>query len=166
MSAPTTARDPAYREIGEWPLAQAISDALEGPAPDSHVRALVGVAGKQGHEPVARWYAELRRHGQETGQRVTAQVVANLADFLRSGSEPDRLETLFVPRQLPPATTGPDKPVTPAGGTGGGIGEPLTGTLVTRSQESLGPHHAADLLVRALTTQGWRCAICFLETTD
>lgn len=120
----------AYREIGEWPLAKAITDALERPAPDSHVRALVDVADKQGHEAVARWYAELRRHGQQAGLRVTAEVVANLADFLREGTEPERLEALFVPRQLPPAR----KPA-PAKRTGRGAGAPVTGTVVAHGQD-------------------------------
>ncbi|WP_371631836.1 hypothetical protein OG892_39645 [Streptomyces sp. NBC_00341] len=57
----------AYREIGEWPLATEISEACERPAPDSRVRALLDVAEAQGHEPVAHWYAELRRHGQQAG---------------------------------------------------------------------------------------------------
>jgi hypothetical protein len=118
----------AYREIGEWPLAKAISDTCERPAPDSHVRALVDVADKQGAEPVAHWYAELRRHGQQAGHRVTAEVVANLADFLRSGTEPERLETLFVPRQLTPAAAKPGKPA-PAGKTERSKGEPVTGTV-------------------------------------
>ncbi|MGW2585405.1 hypothetical protein ACWCYZ_29505 [Streptomyces virginiae] len=108
----------AYREIGEWPLAEAIADACEQPAPDSHVRALLDVAQAQGQEPVARWYAEVRRHGRQAGRRVTAEVVANLADFLRSGAEPERLEAFFAPRQL---TAKPRKPA----------GEPVTGTVVT-----------------------------------
>ncbi|MCX4581335.1 hypothetical protein OHB41_51245 [Streptomyces sp. NBC_01571] len=123
----------AYREIGEWPLAKAITDVLERPAPDSHVRALVDVADKQGHEAVARWYAELRRHGQQAGRRVTAEVVANLADFLREGTEPERLEALFVPRQLPPAR----KPA-PAKRAKRGTGEAVTGTGVAHGQEQPG----------------------------
>lgn len=119
----------AYREIAEWPLAKAIGDLCERPAPDSHVRALVDVAEQQGHEPVAHWYAELRRHGQQAGRRVTADVVANLADFLRTGTEPERLEALFVPRQLPP-TTRPVK-AAPARRRARGTGEPVTGTVVT-----------------------------------
>jgi hypothetical protein len=39
--------------MGEWPLAKAITDALERPAPDSQVRALVDAADKQGHEAVS-----------------------------------------------------------------------------------------------------------------
>ncbi|MEW1552190.1 hypothetical protein [Streptomyces tsukubensis] len=124
----------AYREIGEWPLAKAISDAFERPAPDSHVRALVDVAGAQGHEAVAHWYTELRHHGRQTGQRVTADVVANLADFLRSGSEPERLEALFVPRQLTPAKPR-KKPAAPAGPAKSGGGEPVTGTVVAHGQD-------------------------------
>ncbi|MFC5157023.1 hypothetical protein [Streptomyces amakusaensis] len=125
----------AYREIGEWPLAKTISDACERPAPDSHVRALVDVAEKQGHESVAHWYAELRRHGQQLGHRVTADVVANLADFLREGTEPERLEALFVPRQLPPATAKPRKPAAPAGPAESGAGGPVTGTVVAHGQD-------------------------------
>ncbi|MEU9797192.1 hypothetical protein AB0E27_42800 [Streptomyces sparsogenes] len=125
----------AYREIGEWPLAKAISDVCERPAPDSHVRALVDVAEKQGCEPVAHWYAELRRHGQQAGHRVTADVVANLADFLRSGTEPQRLEALFVPRQLPPAA--PRKPGKRAERA---AGEPVTGTVVTHGQDGSFPN--------------------------
>ncbi|MFF3943155.1 hypothetical protein, partial [Streptomyces phaeofaciens] len=53
---------------------------------------------------------ELRRHGQQLGRRVTADVVANLADFLRTGTEPERLEALFVPRQLAPATSRARRP--------------------------------------------------------
>ncbi|MEU3862836.1 hypothetical protein AB0F03_37025 [Streptomyces sp. NPDC028722] len=89
-------------------------DAFEHPAPDSHVRALVDVADKQDTEAVAHWYAEVRRHGRQAGRRVTADVVANLADFLRTGTEPERMEAVFTPRQLPPATTRPAKPA-PAG---------------------------------------------------
>ncbi|MFD7719004.1 hypothetical protein ACFV6K_24710, partial [Streptomyces sp. NPDC059814] len=124
----------AYREIGEWPLAKAITDSYERPAPDSHVRVLLDVAEQQGYEAVAHWYAELRRHGQQVGHRVTADVVATLADFLRKGTEPERLEALFVPRQLPPAT--PRKPA-PAGTANHGIaGDPITGTVVTHRQDA------------------------------
>ncbi|MFE0382184.1 hypothetical protein ACFW1M_43045 [Streptomyces inhibens] len=119
----------AYLEINEWRLAAQIAATFGRPAPDSHVRALVDVAEKQGDEPVARWYAELRRRGQDLGRRVTADVVANLADFLRSGTEPERLEALFVPRQIPPAK--PRKP-TPARR---GAGQPVTGTVVARGQD-------------------------------
>ncbi|MDQ0913738.1 hypothetical protein QFZ22_009810 [Streptomyces canus] len=122
----------AYLEIKEWRLAAQIAATFERPAPDSHVRALVDVAEKQGHEAVARWYAELRQRGQQLGRRVTADVVANLADFLRTGTEPERLEALFVPRQLPPAK--PRKP-TPAGRAKRGAGEPVTGTVVTHGQD-------------------------------
>lgn len=117
----------AYREISEWPLAKAITDAFERPAPDSHVRALVDVTELQGAEAVARWYAELRRHGQQAGRRVTAEVVANLADFLRKGAEPERLEALFVPRQLPPARE-------PAAAKRG-KGEAVTGTVVAHGRD-------------------------------
>ncbi|MFI6143412.1 hypothetical protein ACIBCC_35125 [Streptomyces griseus] len=92
----------AYLEIKEWPLAAQIADTFERPAPDSHVRALVAAADLRGAEPVARWYGELRRRGQEIGQRVTADVVANLADFLRTEAEPASLEALFAPRQIAP----------------------------------------------------------------
>ncbi|MFF1404962.1 hypothetical protein [Streptomyces sp. NPDC058294] len=123
----------AYREIGEWPLAKATTDAFERPAPDSHVRALVDVA-KQGHEAVAHWYAELRRHGQQAGHRVTAEVVTNLAGFLLKGTEPERLEALFVPRQLPPAR--PRKP-TPdeTARAEREAGEPVIGTVVAHGQD-------------------------------
>lgn len=123
----------AYREIGEWRLAAQIAAIFERPAPDSHVRALVDVAEQQGHEAVAHWYAELRRHGQQAGLRVTADVVANLADFLRKGTEPERLEALFVPRQLPPA-----RKSAPAGSAKRGVGEPVTGTVVTHGQDAVG----------------------------
>jgi hypothetical protein len=122
----------AYREIGEWPLAKAISDACERPAPDSRVRALVDAADKQGHEAVAHWYAELRRH--QLGRRVTADVVANLADFLRTGTEPERLDALFVPRQLPSATAKPGKPAPAGRGKGGAV----TGTVVAHRQDQPG----------------------------
>ncbi|MDO0929715.1 hypothetical protein QQY24_31825 [Streptomyces sp. TG1A-8] len=90
----------AYLEIKEWRLAAQISATCERPAPDSHVRALIDAAEAQGCEAVAHWYAELRRHGMETGRRVTAQVVANLADYLLKGSTPE-LDGLFAPQQLP-----------------------------------------------------------------
>ncbi|MGW3503018.1 hypothetical protein ACWDMY_20295 [Streptomyces globisporus] len=92
----------AYLEIKEWPLAAQITKTLKRPAPDSHVRALVDVAELRGAEPVARWYGELRTRGQEIGRRVTADVVANLAEFLRSGEDPASLEALFTPRQIAP----------------------------------------------------------------
>ncbi|MEU6603292.1 hypothetical protein [Streptomyces flaveolus] len=122
----------AYREIAEWPLAKTITDAFERPAPDSHVRALVDAAEQQGHQAVAHWYAELRHHGRRAGLRVTADVVANLADFLRTGTEPEQIEALFVPRQLPPAKT--RKP-TPAERAGRGKGEAVTGTVVAHGQD-------------------------------
>ncbi|MFJ3883343.1 hypothetical protein ACIPW5_38585 [Streptomyces sp. NPDC090077] len=121
----------AYREIGEWPLARAISDMCERPAPDSHVRALVDVAEQQGHEAVAHWYAELRRHGQQAGHRVTAEVVANLADYLHKGTAPERLEPFFTPRQLPPS-----RPARPARRT---AGEPVEGTVVTQARNEHEP---------------------------
>lgn len=124
----------AYREIGEWPLAKAISDVCERPAPDSHVRALVDAADKQGHEAVAHWYAELRRRGQQLGRRVTADVVANLADFLRTGTEPERLEALFAPRQLPSTTAKPGKPAPARRGKD----EAVTGTVVAHGQDAAG----------------------------
>ncbi|MFD7868109.1 hypothetical protein [Streptomyces sp. NPDC059783] len=114
----------AYLEIREWPLAAQIAATFERPAPDSHVRALVDVAEQQGHEPVARWYAELRERGQQLGRRVTADVVANLADYLRGGAEPARLEVLFVPRQIEPAA----KPRKTARAAKGG---PVTGAVVS-----------------------------------
>ncbi|MFD5064527.1 hypothetical protein [Streptomyces sp. NPDC058394] len=126
----------AYREISEWPLAKEISDACERPAPDSHVRALLDVAEAQGHKAVAHWYAELRRHGQQTGRRVTADAVANLADFLRTGTEPERLEPLFAPRQIQPA---PAKPA-PATRAKRSTGEPVTGTVVTHGQDTPFPN--------------------------
>ncbi|MEV7841946.1 hypothetical protein ACFY7N_31020 [Streptomyces albidoflavus] len=120
----------AYLEIREWPLAAQISATFGRPAPDSHVRALVGVAENQGHETVAAWYADLRRHGQELGQRVTADVVANLADFLLSETEPERLEaaTLFVPRQLSAAK--PRKAAASSKQAKRGTNRPVTGTLL------------------------------------
>ncbi|MFD9684073.1 hypothetical protein ACFWAD_29675 [Rhodococcus sp. NPDC059969] len=118
----------AYREISEWPLAQEISATCERPAPDSHVRALLDVAGAKGHQTVAHWYAELRRHGQQTGRRVTADAVANLADFLRTGTDPKRLDGLFAPRQIQPASG-------PSGRAGRGSGAPVTGPVVAPAQE-------------------------------
>jgi hypothetical protein len=129
----------AYREIGEWPLAAQIAATFERPAPDSHVRALVDVADKQGAAPVAHWYAELRRHGEQAGRRVTAEVVANLADFLRSGTEPERLEALFVPRRLPPVAAKPGKPA-PAGKAERSKGEPVTGTVVAHGRDGSFPN--------------------------
>lgn len=119
----------AYLEIREWRLAAQIAETCERPAPDSHVRALVDVAEAQDHQTVARWYAELRRHGQESGLRVTAPAVANLADYLMSGATPEpELDTLFAPRQLPP--TKPRKqPSEPAKRPG----EPVAGKVVTHS---------------------------------
>ncbi|WP_146066276.1 hypothetical protein [Streptomyces sp. ZL-24] len=129
----------AYREIGEWPVAKAISDACERPAPDSHVRTLVDVAEKQGVELVARWYAELRRHGQQAGRRVTADVVANLADFLCKGTEPERLEAFFAPRQLAPSTGKPSKPA-PDGRTEHGKNTAVAGTIVPHSRDGSFPN--------------------------
>ncbi|MEV4046678.1 hypothetical protein [Streptomyces sp. NPDC049744] len=134
-----TSESAAYREIGEWRLAKAISDVCERPAPDSHVRVLVDVAEKQGAEPVADWYAELRRHGRQAGHRVTAEVVANLAAFLRKGSEPERLEALFVPRQLAPATGKPSEPGG-AGRTERGKGGAVTGTVVGHDRDGSFPN--------------------------
>ncbi|MFI7329657.1 hypothetical protein ACIBQ3_34090 [Streptomyces rubiginosohelvolus] len=128
----------AYREIGEWPVAKAISDACERPAPDSHVRNLVNVAEKQGVELVARWYAELRHHGQQAGRRVTADVVANLAGFLREGTEPERMDALFTPRQLAPARK-PSKPA-PGERTEHGKGEAVAGTIVPHSRDGSFPN--------------------------
>ncbi|MET9804910.1 hypothetical protein [Streptomyces sp. NPDC006368] len=122
----------AYLEIKEWRLAAQIAETCERPAPDSHVRALVDVAEAQGCETVARWYGELRRCGKETGRRVTAEVVANLADYLDSGATLGELNSLFVPRQLPAAEP-PRKPSAANGRAkqvGRGAGEPVTGTVV------------------------------------
>ncbi|KIF72714.1 hypothetical protein QR77_41180 [Streptomyces sp. 150FB] len=131
----------AYREIGEWRLAKEITDACERPAPDSHVRALLDVAGAQGHKQVAHWYAELRRHGQQTGRRVTADAVANLADFLRTGTEPERLEPLFAPRQLPPAIPDVPAPAKPGGTRRTERGtEPVTDTVVSSGQAGSFPN--------------------------
>ncbi|MGW9411996.1 hypothetical protein [Streptomyces diastaticus] len=128
----------AYLEIREWPLAAQISATFGRPAPDSHVRALVGVAEIRGHETVASWYADLRRHGQELGQRVTADVVANLADFLLSEAKPERLEaaTLFVPRQLSAAK--PRKAAAPSKQAMRGTGRPVTGTLLPPAFQNFG----------------------------
>ncbi|MGW8769025.1 type II secretion system F family protein [Streptomyces sp. NPDC055815] len=97
----------AYREIGEWRLAKRITEIYGRPVADSHVRALSEAAEKHGHEPVAEFYVALRRHGAETGQRVTAEVVENLAEYLTVGGvlpaakvQPE-LEALFTPRQVP-----------------------------------------------------------------
>ncbi|MEV6134329.1 hypothetical protein AB0M05_47330 [Streptomyces violaceusniger] len=122
----------AYLEIREWRLAEQIADTCERPAPDSHVRALVDVAEAQDCETVAQWYAELRRYGKETGRRVTAQVVASLADYLvsESTSELDNmfaLDSMFAPRQLPP--TKPRKQ--PSEPTKRSAGEPVAGKVLT-----------------------------------
>lgn len=119
----------AYREIGEWRLAKAISDACERPAPGSHVRALIDAAGGESAATVARWYAELRRHGASAGHRVTAPVVANLARYLMAGDQPPELEALFAPHRIPSA-----KPVK-GGRDGGSTGEPITGVVIP-GQES------------------------------
>ncbi|BBG20776.1 hypothetical protein RVR_P235 (plasmid) [Actinacidiphila reveromycinica] len=113
----------AYREISEWPLAKEISDVWERPAPDSHIRALLGAAESRGHELVAHWYAELCRHGRQAALRVTADVVTNLGDYLRSGADP-QLETLFVPRQLPPGEASTPDDVPPRS-----TKAPVTGTV-------------------------------------
>ncbi|MCB5181889.1 hypothetical protein [Streptomyces antimicrobicus] len=118
----------AYLEIKEWRLAEKIADTCQRPAPDSHVRALVDVAAAHGHEAVARWYGELRRCGAETGRRVTAEVVSNLAEYLSSGRQPE-LDSLFVPRQLPPAQG--RTPSSPARRAGRIAGEPVTGRVVS-----------------------------------
>ncbi|MFI0901031.1 hypothetical protein [Streptomyces sp. NPDC020983] len=127
----------AYLEIREWPLAKAIGDVCERPAPDSHVRALVDVADEQGQQAVAHWYEQLRVHGQRHGHRVTADVVANLADFLRTGTEPERLDALFTPRQLPKARK-------PSRRTGAQAlpGQPVTGTVLPRAGAEGGPGSA------------------------
>ncbi|MGW2989766.1 hypothetical protein [Streptomyces goshikiensis] len=78
---------------------------------------------------MAHWYAELRRHGQQTGRRVTADAVANLADFLRSGTDPKRLDGLFAPRQIQPASG-------PSGRAGRGSGAPVTGPVAAPAQAS------------------------------
>ncbi|MFI5987391.1 hypothetical protein ACIBEA_41810 [Streptomyces sp. NPDC051555] len=113
----------AYREINEWPLAAQIAERFERPAPDSHIRALVDVAAAQGPELVARWYVMLRNHGNKGGQRVTAEVVGNLADYLGSSTGPVGLDAMFVPRQLPPAPATPGATTPPADAS-----EPVTGT--------------------------------------
>ncbi|MFJ2819106.1 hypothetical protein [Streptomyces sp. NPDC087294] len=93
----------AYLEIKEWRLAEQIATVWGRPAPDSHVRALVGVAAQQDPKTVAQWYAALRERGAETRRRVTAGIVTNLATYLAaegtSGSP--ELDWLFV-RQLTP----------------------------------------------------------------
>ncbi|SCD62297.1 hypothetical protein GA0115246_103893 [Streptomyces sp. SolWspMP-sol7th] len=104
----------AYREAAAWPLAREISEAWGRPAPDSHVQALTEAAEAHGLATVTQWYVELRRHGQETGRRVTAAVASNLADHLLGGEGPKvALDPLFTPRQLPPANEevgcGPDE---------------------------------------------------------
>lgn len=148
----------AYREIGEWPVAKAISDACERPAPDSHVRALVDVAEKQGAEPVARWYAELRHHGQQAGRRVTADVVANLADFLRAGTEPERLEALFAPRQLARAVGKPRKPA-PDGRAEHGKGEAVAGTTVPHGRDGSFPNLGMNAAGASPAGEGRRWAL-------
>ncbi|MFD8633755.1 hypothetical protein [Streptomyces sp. NPDC059533] len=108
----------AYLEIREWRLAQQIAETYGRPVADSHVRALVDVADKHGHTPVAAAYLELRRYGSTTGQRVTGPVVENLAQYLTAKALPlpqsvtpeltggtseqaEDLEGLFAPQQLP-----------------------------------------------------------------
>lgn len=119
----------AYLEIGQWRLAAQIEATFGRPAPDSHVRALVDVAAVQSCETAAKWYAELRTHGREAGLRVTAEVVGNLADYLKSGSSAPPLGSLFVPRQLPPAPPKPSKSATAA---------PALGDPVSRADATTG----------------------------
>lgn len=110
----------AYREIAEWPLAEQIAQAYGRPVADSHVRALVEVSEERGVELVAGAYVELRHHGAAIKQRVTAEVVENLAAFLAAGrtlpageptGEPQSaqgtLEGLFTAREIPGPRKGP-----------------------------------------------------------
>ncbi|MFF6794271.1 hypothetical protein ACFY9C_34975 [Streptomyces filamentosus] len=62
----------------KWRLARRIAELFGRPVADSHVRALVDVASQYGAELPAVAYVHLRRHGAETGRRVTAEVVENL----------------------------------------------------------------------------------------
>ncbi|MGW5679215.1 hypothetical protein ACWEV4_29745 [Streptomyces sp. NPDC003860] len=91
----------AYLEIGEWRLAAQIATEFGRPAPDSHVRALVKVAKAQGLEEVTYWYLVVRQLGAETKQRVTAEVVGRLANWLTNGDRGE-ISELFAPPQLPP----------------------------------------------------------------
>ncbi|MFJ7786975.1 hypothetical protein ACIQY8_30640 [Streptomyces albidoflavus] len=145
----------AYLEIREWPLAAQISATFGRPAPDSHVRALVGVAETRGHETVARWYADLRRHGQELGQRVTADVVANLADFLLSKAKPERLEAaaLFVPRQLSAAK--PRKAAAPSKQAKREADRPVTGTLLPPAFQNFGTQGEGTGAPAGTSESGW-----------
>jgi hypothetical protein len=120
----------AYREIKEWPLAAQIDLLWKRSAPDSHVRALVDVAEEQGNEHVAKWYTEVRRHGQEHGHRVTAAVVDNLARYLRSGESPE-LAALFAPRRLTPPAARKPEVGQPSTGQHRHTKDPIEGTIVS-----------------------------------
>ncbi|MCX5115486.1 hypothetical protein OOK13_45145 [Streptomyces sp. NBC_00378] len=166
----------AYREIQEWGLAARIAEAYGRPVAGSHVRALAAVAELHGREAVAESYVRLRRYGAGTGQRVTAEVVERLAEFLASDRaleamepEADRLPELgglFTPRQLPAPrrgkkSAGPDKVVEPTVvipkfGNDWTLAdeqvERLSAWIATEAARSgMDPGKAADLLLDALT---------------
>lgn len=82
-----------------------------GRADSGHVRAaraglprpaLGDVAEIRGHEAVARWYAEPHQHGQQLGRRMTADVVANPADYPRKESAPRHSH---LPSTIKPVST-------------------------------------------------------------
>ncbi|MFF8423366.1 hypothetical protein [Streptomyces sp. NPDC015680] len=164
----------AYREIGEWRLAAQIAEAYGRPVADSHVRALADVVELHGTGTVAGLYVLLRRYGAGTRQRVTAEVVENLACYLttdralEAAADPDRpeLDALFTRRQLPAprrrkAAT-KDKVVEPTAvipkfGNGWAMSEEQVGRLsawieTEAARSGTDPGKAADLLLDALTS--------------
>ncbi|MGW7594716.1 hypothetical protein, partial [Streptomyces rubiginosohelvolus] len=113
---------------------------------------LVDVAEQQGHEQVARLYVELRERGQQLGRRVTADVVANLADYLAGGAKPKRLEALFVPRRIEAAK--PRKTTRSKSGKGA-AGEPVTGTVVASGEGGEGSFQNFGMSPGGAGTGGW-----------
>ncbi|MFF5924164.1 hypothetical protein ACFY8C_38440 [Streptomyces flavochromogenes] len=109
----------AYREIKEWRLARQIAETYGRPVANSHVRALLDISETRGVELVTAAYVALRQHGADTKQRVTAEVVDNLSEFLAAGralpaaperndtpddatgEAPAELDGLFAPRDIP-----------------------------------------------------------------
>ncbi|MFF8618523.1 hypothetical protein [Streptomyces sp. NPDC015350] len=169
----------AYREIQEWELAAQIAEAYGRPVAGSHVRALATAAPLHGREAVAGYYVQLRRYGAGTGQRVTADVVERLGEFLtgdhaleaagRGQGQLPELDELFTPRQLPaPRRSKPTRKkdagdalsptaVIPKFGNGWVLSKEQVGRLsawiaAEAARSGTDPGQAADLLLDALTS--------------
>lgn len=167
----------AYREIQEWALAAQIAEAYGRPVAGSHVRALAAAVPIHGREQVTEYYVRLRRYGAGTGQRVTADVVERLGEFLADGTAleaadrgPGRLpelDGLFTPRQLPaPRRSKPTRPkqtkaveptaVIPKFGnwalTEEQVGRLSAWIAAEAARCGTDPGRAADLLLDALTS--------------